>query len=106
MTTLPRVIRAEHLGGHRLRLTFSDRTVGSVDCRRWLRGRVFEPLRNPAYFARVFVEGESVAWPNGADIAPEALYVVVKRLAQRRKASATVRGTGKPRKVATRSASR
>jgi len=35
---------------------------------------VFEPLRDPAYFARFFLEGGTIAWPNGADIAPESLH--------------------------------
>lgn len=37
---------------------------------------MFEPLRNPAYFARVAVDPESgtIAWPNGVDMAPEPLY--------------------------------
>lgn len=34
------------------------------------------PLQNPAYFARVEVDEElgTIAWPNGADIAPETLH--------------------------------
>ena len=79
VTALPRVIDVEWLGDHRLRLEFSDHTAGSLDCRRWLRGPVFEPLKNPAYFRRVFIDGESIAWPNGADIAPEALYAAIRR---------------------------
>jgi len=63
-------------GHHRLRLTFEDGTVGEVDFaeREW-RG-VFEPLRDPAYFARVAVDPESgtIAWPNSVDMAPEPLY--------------------------------
>jgi hypothetical protein len=37
---------------------------------------VFEPLADPAYFARVRLEpgAETISWPNGADIAPETLY--------------------------------
>jgi hypothetical protein len=37
---------------------------------------VFEPLREPEYFARVTVDREAgtIAWPDGLDMAPEPLY--------------------------------
>ncbi len=33
-------------------------------------GEVTEPLRDPAYFARVFVEMGAPTWPNGCHIGP------------------------------------
>lgn len=74
MTALPTVIRAEHRGGHRIRLTFNDGSQKTVDFHAWLIGPVFEPLKEETYFQRFFIEGGTVAWPNGADIAPETLY--------------------------------
>jgi len=74
MTFLPSVIRAEYRGGFRIHLTFNDLSERTVDFRPWLEGPVFEALKNPAYFREFFVEGGTVAWPNGADIAPETLY--------------------------------
>lgn len=37
---------------------------------------MFEPLLDPAYFARVAVDSElgTIVWPNEADFAPETLY--------------------------------
>ena len=37
---------------------------------------MFEPLRDPAYFASVTVDSDAgtIAWPNGLDMAPEPLY--------------------------------
>ena len=49
-----------------------------VDFAQWLHGPVFEPLHDPAYFQRFFVEAGTVTWPNGADIAPETLYEAAK----------------------------
>lgn len=71
---MPSVVSAEYEGGYRIRLAFSDRTVKSVDFRSWLEGPIFEPLLDTAYFRRFFLDGGTVVWPNGADIAPETLY--------------------------------
>ncbi|MBI3693457.1 MAG: DUF2442 domain-containing protein [Acidobacteria bacterium] len=74
MSFLPSVIRAEYRGGHRIHMTFNDNSEKTIDFRQWLEGPVFEPLKNPSYFRRFFLDGGTVAWPNGADIAPETLY--------------------------------
>lgn len=75
------VTGVEVIGEYRLRLTFEDGTVGDVDFagRDW-RG-VFEPLRDPDYFARVTVDHEAgtIAWPDGLDMAPEPLYAEARR---------------------------
>lgn len=71
---LPLVVRAEYRGDYRLRLTFDDNSEKTVDFRGWLNGPVFEPLRDVTYFRRFFIEGGTVTWPNGADIAPETLH--------------------------------
>ena len=81
MNTLPVVVRAEYRGDFRIRLVFSDGVEGTIDCSEWLTGPVFQPLKDREYFARFFLEGGTVTWPNGADIAPETLH-------QRAKASA------------------
>ncbi len=73
MKKLITVVRARHSGGHCLRLRFSDGTEKTVDFSPWLRGPVFEPLRDVRVFKRFFLSGGTVCWPNGADIAPEAL---------------------------------
>ena len=77
---LPVVTSVEPLEGYRLRLTFADGTNGEVDLSEELWGEVFEPLKDPALFRQVRVdEGMgTVAWPNGADIAPETLYAQVR----------------------------
>lgn len=70
------IVSAEVAGDHRLRLEFDDHTRKTVDLSSLLDGPVFEPLRDPRYFARVSVDPVcgTVVWPNGADFAPEALY--------------------------------
>ena len=72
--TLPNVVQAKHDGRFRIRLVFDDNTAKTVDFRRWLKGPVFAPLKDVKYFQRFFLDGGTIAWPNGADIAPETLY--------------------------------
>ena len=74
MNLLPSVICAEYRGGYRIRLTFNDDVRKTIDFAQWLDGPVFEPLKDPAYFRTFFIDGGTVAWPNGADVAPETLY--------------------------------
>jgi len=74
MSVLPAVVRAEHRGGFRIHLVFNDQSEATIDFEPWLDGPVFEPLKAASYFRRFFVEGGTVVWPNGADIAPETLY--------------------------------
>ena len=54
---------------------FQDGTQGEVDLASELFGPVFEPLKDPEYFRKLQVaEYGTIAWPNGADVAPEFLY--------------------------------
>lgn len=78
MKANPHVVRADYLGGYRIHIAFDDGVAGPVDFRDWLDGPVFEPLKDPAYFRRFHLEGGTVAWPNGADIAPETLHRAVR----------------------------
>lgn len=74
MKYLPSVTKAKYVDGFVLDLTFDDGTRKSVDFSKWLQGEVFEPLKKVNYFKKFFLDGSTVAWPNGADIAPETLY--------------------------------
>jgi hypothetical protein len=71
-----RIDEARVCGPHSLQLTFNDGTTKQVNVRPLLEGPIFEPLRDPAYFARMTLDSTcgTVVWPNGADFAPEALH--------------------------------
>lgn len=70
-----RIAGLEVVGAHVLRLEFNDGTRKTVDVYPLLEGPVFEPLKDPAFFARVKLDPISgtAVWPNEADLAPEAL---------------------------------
>ncbi|MGA8015014.1 MAG: DUF2442 domain-containing protein [Candidatus Dormiibacterota bacterium] len=77
-----RVTGVEHRGGYELRLTFSDGSVGDVDLADELLREMFEPLRDLGLFTRVEVDPElgTVVWSNGADLDPESLLDVDRRV--------------------------
>jgi hypothetical protein len=65
------------LEGFCVRLGFTDGTERTIDLAPFLRGPVFEPLReDPSVFRAVQVDPElgTIVWPNGADICPDVLY--------------------------------
>ena len=70
-----KILTAEICGPTSLRVAFNDGTTRRVNLRPILIGPMFFPLRDPAIFARVELNPvtATVEWPNGADLAPEAL---------------------------------
>jgi hypothetical protein len=70
------VLRVKALDGHRLWLRFTDGNEGVRDLSALLAkgGPMVEPLKDPAFFARVFVELGALTWPNGFDLDPIALH--------------------------------
>ena len=77
---MARATRVEPRPGYRLYVEFSDGTAGEVDLSERLFGPVFLPLRDEAFFQRVTLdEFGAPSWPNGADLAPDALYQVLRK---------------------------
>jgi len=74
------VIGVRPLGGHKLEIEFSDGTVGVRDFVSITRktGSMAEPLKDPTYFSRVFIDDGALTWPNGYDWDPIALHEEMK----------------------------
>lgn len=61
-------------------MEFDDGMRAVVDFSEFLnRGPVFEELKDQRVFRRAYIEGGTIAWPNGADVAPETLYEKCER---------------------------
>jgi hypothetical protein len=72
---MEKVTKVKILDGYRLEIFFEDGVHGVVSLSDRLFGPVFEPLKNVDLFAQVRIdEFGVVTWPNGADLAPDALY--------------------------------
>lgn len=76
-----KITRVEHPRDRVLRLTFNDGTTGDYDLSTVVErdAPMVEPLKNPAYLARVFLEMGALAWPNGLELSPSAIH---RRLAE------------------------
>jgi hypothetical protein len=72
------VTEAKHVEGHRVRVWFNDGMTCEIDLSESLGGPIFEPLRDIEYFRCFSIEGHTLAWPNGADFAPEYLRELAK----------------------------
>ncbi len=57
-------------------LTFSDGHEAIFDGSHLLmrEGPLLEPLRDEAYFKRVFIDAGALCWPNGLELSPMKLY--------------------------------
>ncbi len=75
-TALRRIVSFERVGVYALRLLFDDGRERTIDFEPFLRGPIFGELRDPTRFGEVQLDPDfgALTWPNGADIAPMALY--------------------------------
>ena len=72
---MERVIYAKPMKNYRIEVEFSDGLKGVVDLSDRLFGPVFAPLKDPEVFSKLKVdEFGAICWPNGADLAPDALH--------------------------------
>jgi len=81
MKQLVHVTEVRPVGTFKLLIRFSDGTEGERDFAAYLQqdGPMLEPLKDPAYFAGVFIEFGALTWPNGFDLDPQNLHDQMQR---------------------------
>lgn len=67
------VLEARYMRDYTVWLRFNDGTSGEVDLSEELNGPVFGLLRDVEQFKRFTITCHTLAWANGADLAPEFL---------------------------------
>ena len=73
-----RIQKATYLGQYALELTFNEEIVRIVDLSHELEDEIFEPLKNQDYFQNFQIKTNTLEWENGADFAPEYLFLISK----------------------------
>jgi len=75
------VTAAKIVGEYVVELTFDSGERRRIDLYPALTGPVFEPVRDPAYFAKMTVDAEAgtIVWPNGAISHPSTCTSTARR---------------------------
>lgn len=76
------VTAVEPFEPYRLRVTFDNGEVKNIDLSGFLHRKIYAPLRDFEFFKRVRVDADldTVVWENGADICPNVLYELGKKV--------------------------
>ncbi|MBF0531499.1 MAG: DUF2442 domain-containing protein [Candidatus Omnitrophica bacterium] len=70
------IVNAKYIQDYKVQVSFNDGKQGTADLSDLLHGPVFDPLKDKKLFSQLRVDKTlaTIAWPNGADLAPESVY--------------------------------
>jgi hypothetical protein len=78
---MEKVKSVKPLAQYRLEIEFADGNRGIISLEDRLFGPVFEPLKDHLLFSQVGIdEFGAICWPNGADLAPDAVYEKIRKV--------------------------
>ncbi len=73
-----KVTQLKVLAGHRLEVGFADGLSGVVDMSKERLEGILALLAGEKFFALARINDGVVTWPNGAEVAPDAMYDEVR----------------------------
>jgi len=69
-----KITDADYIKDYELLITFNDGSRKLADLKPYLTGEVFGGLLDMGQFVQYGLNGYTIEWANGADLAPEFLY--------------------------------
>lgn len=81
MWELNDIVSIEYKKDYIYKIMFDDGLSVCVDFAKWLdKGPVFKKLKDRKLFKKAQIDGGTISWPNGADIAPETIYEEIENV--------------------------